>query len=224
MADAHFVFGVDLDGVVADYAQGFRNFVASQRGIDPESLPKRDAYDFNEWGIEPDQYERLHAEAVSKHHLLASLEAVAGAAESLWRLSDSGVWIRVITHRLYVNWGHVEAVTDTVRWLDDNEIPYRDICFLRDKPDVGADCYIDDAPSMIAALRESGNDVIVFDHSYNRDFPSPRAKTWPEVETMVMDRLLQWSGHLGVQSPMPGIDPGIERLRRSRARYKNNHQ
>ena len=34
-----------------------------------------------------------------------------------WRLSDAGVWIRIITHRLYVNWGHQEAVSDTVAWL-----------------------------------------------------------------------------------------------------------
>ena len=44
-------------------------------------------------------------------------------AESLWRLSDAGVWIRIITHRLYVNWGHAVAVADTVAWLDDTGIP-----------------------------------------------------------------------------------------------------
>ena len=68
-----------------------------------------------------------------------------GVAESLWRLSDAGVWIRIITHRLCVNWGHAVAVADTVAWLDDTGIPYRDICFLGAKPEVEADCYVDDA-------------------------------------------------------------------------------
>ena len=61
-----------------------------------------------------------------------------GVAESLWRLSDAGVWIRIITHRLCVNWGHAVAVADTVAWLDDTGIPYRDICFLGAKPEVEA--------------------------------------------------------------------------------------
>ena len=26
-----------------------------------------------------------------------------GAADALWRMSDAGIWIRIITHRLYVN-------------------------------------------------------------------------------------------------------------------------
>ena len=64
------------------------------------------------------------------------MPVVPGAAEALWRLSDAGVWIRLITHRLYANWGHAVAVADTVAWLDEAGIPYRDLCFLGDKPQV----------------------------------------------------------------------------------------
>ena len=215
---SRFVLGVDLDGVVADYVAGFAEFVAGRRGVNPDCLPSRESYDFSEWGISPEDFERLHRAAVVKHRLLSRLPAISGAAESLWRLSDAGVWIRVITHRLYVNWGHVEAVTDTVSWLDAHSIPYRDICFLGDKPDVGADCYIDDAPPHIAALRAGDNEVIVFDQSYNRDFASPRAATWPEVELQVMDMFARWRGPRGVQSQLPGMDPGIDRLSRHRSR------
>lgn len=203
---------------MADYESGFAQFVAAQRGIDPASLPARLSYDFNEWGVEPDDFERFHSTAITKHRLLAALPVIDGAAQSLWRLSDAGVWIRVITHRLYVNWSHVEAVTDTVNWLDEHSIPYRDICFLGDKPEVGADCYVDDAPHNITALRESGNDVIVFDQTYNRDHQPPRAATWADLEAQVMDRLVRWRGARGVQPQIPGIDPGIERLGRRRAR------
>src|SRR5690606_25865570 len=98
--------------------------------------------------------------AVLEQRILRDLPVIEGAAESLWRLSDAGVWIRVITHRLYVNWGHATSIADTVTWLDRERIPYRDICFLGAKPEVEADVYIDDGPHNIEALRALGNDVI----------------------------------------------------------------
>ena len=209
---ARFVFGVDLDGVVADYTAGFADFIATLRGIDPASLPEERSYDFREWGLEPGEFEQYHGAAVSEHRFLATLPAIDGASEALWRLSDAGVWIRVITHRLYVNWGHAEAVADTVLWLDRERIPYRDICFLGNKPEVEADCYVDDAPHNIAALRASGNDVIVFEQPYNRNEDEPRARTWQEVEQLVMQRYTTWRGDRGVQPQIPGIDAGTDRL------------
>ena len=215
---AQFVFGVDLDGVVADYTAGFAHFLARERGVDPASFPEQRSYDFREWGLAPGEYQLMHGRAVVEHRLLARLPAIAGAAEALWRLSDAGVWIRVITHRLYVNWGHAEAVADTVQWLDAERIPYRDICFLGNKPEVEADCYVDDAPHNIAALRAGGNHVIVFDQPYNSDEPEPRACDWQQVEQLVMERFVAWSGDLGVQPQFPEIDAGADRLLHRRAR------
>ena len=214
---ARFVFGVDLDGVVADYTTAFAEFVAAERGVDPASLPRQRSYDFREWGLSPSEFEQYHGRAVSEHRFLAKLPAIEGAAASLWRLSDAGVWIRVITHRLYVNWGHAEAVADTVQWLDANQIPYRDICFLGNKPEVEADCYVDDAPHNITALRSGGNHVIVFDQPYNREEAEPRAYNWQQVEQMVMERFADWRGNAGVQPQLPGIDPGTDRLLRRRS-------
>ncbi len=212
-----FVFGVDLDGVVADYTAGFAEFLASERGVDVDSLPEQRSYDFREWGLGADEYEQLHGRAVRDHRMLAELRPIEGAAEALWKLSDAGVWIRVITHRLYVNWGHAEAVADTVHWLDTECIPYRDICFLGNKPEVEADCYVDDAPHNIAALREGGNCVIVFDQPYNRDEAEPRALNWQDVEYLVMQRFTAWRGHAGVQPQLPGLDAGSDRLTRHRS-------
>jgi hypothetical protein len=134
-----------------------------------------------------------------------------GAAEALWRLSDAGVWIRIITHRLYVNWGHAVAVADTVEWLDRHAIPYRDICFLGRKPEVEADCYVDDSPDNIHALREAGNQVIVFDQPYNADVEGPRASTWEDVEHLVAAQVAERG--VPLQPRLPGVDDGIDRLR-----------
>ena len=207
-----FIFGVDLDGVVADYTEGLRAVVAEDKGVDPASLPHERSWDFREWGLDTAEFNRLHKKAVADLRMLATLPVIEGAADALWRLSDAGVWIRIVTHRLYVNWGHRAAVADTVSWLDDNQIPYRDICFLGAKPEIEADCYIDDAPHNIVELREEGNTVIVFDQPYNREFAEPRARTWAEVESIVVELLAQRGSAVEVQ--LPGIEAGADRLSR----------
>jgi 5'-nucleotidase len=139
------------------------------------------------------------------------LEPIEGAAETLWRLSDAGVWIRVVTHRLHVNGGHRAAVIDTVEWLDRAHIPYRDLCFLGAKPQVEADLYVDDSPDNIAALRKAGNEVVVFDQPYNQDQRAPRAHGWAEVEEIVMERFTERQGVHGVQTQLPGVDGTLGR-------------
>jgi len=209
--DQQIVLGVDLDGVVADHTGRFREIVSELRGVPVDSLPLDRSWDFHEWGFAPGEYELLHKTAVTEHDMIRTMPVIAGAADALWRLSDAGIWIRIITHRLYVNWAHERAVGDTAAWLDEHTIPYRDLCFLGRKPEVEADLYIDDAPHNVTALRARGNEVIVFDAPYNAELDGPRAGSWPEVEENVMERMARRG--IAVQAPLPiGDDP--DRLRR----------
>jgi 5'(3')-deoxyribonucleotidase len=209
-----FVLGVDLDGVCADYNESFRHIVAADRGVDPDSLPTRTDWGFDDWGIDTDDFLRLHRSAVVDKRMLRDLPVIDGCAEALWRLSDMGAWIRIITHRLYVNWGHETVVVDTVGWLDEHRVPYRDLCFLGAKPQVEADVYIDDAPHNVEGLRAAGNTVIVFDQSYNRDLDGLRARNWHEVEEIVTELA---SRKMAVQQQLPGLDAGADRLERRKS-------
>lgn len=209
MADRAFIFGVDLDGVCADHALAFRQVVADDFGVEASSLPLERSWGFSEWGLRDGDFERLHRIAVMERRMFRDMPVVRGAAEALWRLSDAGIWIRIITHRLYVNWGHEIAISDTAHWLDTHRLPYRDLCFLGAKPEVEADMYIDDAPHNIEALRELGNQVIVFDQPYNTGLTGPRATSWEDVEEIVIAA----AAALGaVQTSLPGIDAGAGRL------------
>jgi 5'-nucleotidase len=210
MSDGGFILGVDLDGVCGDYTRALRDVVAVEKGVEPDTLPVERSWDFGEWGLSPSDFERVHQAAVLDHRIFRTMPAIEGAAEVLWRLSDAGVWIRIITHRLYVNWGHAVAVADTVDWLDSAGIPYRDLCFLGAKPQVEADCYIEDAPHNVTALRSTGAHVVVFDQPYNRDVAGPRAKDWAEVENLVGDRVAELG--LTLQAPLPGFEDARNRL------------
>jgi len=213
-AAADFILGVDLDGVCGDYTGALRDVAIERTGADPATLPLERSWDFTEWGLTEEQFAELHQAAVVEHRIFRSMPVIEGAAETLWRLSDAGIWIRIITHRLYLNWGHATAVADTVDWLDEVGIPYRDLCFLGAKPQVEADCYVEDAPHNVAALRESGAEVIVFDQPYNRHVAGPRAADWAEVENLVGAQVAGLG--LMLQAPLPGMEDARNRLRRVR--------
>ncbi|HEV3225210.1 MAG TPA: hypothetical protein VGZ52_00175 [Acidimicrobiales bacterium] len=212
MPGSSFVLGVDLDGVCGDYTSAFADVVAAERHVDAIDLPSQRGWDFAEWALEDlGGFDSVHRRAVMDHRMFRTMPVMPGAAEALWRLSDAGVWIRIITHRLWVNWGHAIAVSDTVEWLDHHAIPYRDICFLGRKPEVEADCYVDDSPDVVAALRKAGNMVIVFDAPYNREFDAPRAETWTAVEELVTGLVADRG--IPLQAALPGLDEGPHRLR-----------
>ncbi len=194
--DHEFVFGVDLDGVCADFYAGLRTIAADWLEVSSDSLTEDVSYGLNEWGVPdaPGGYADLHRYAVTQRDLFLALRPIPGCATTLRRLSKSGVRIRVITHRLFIKHFHQTAVAQTIEWLDRYDIPYWDLCFMRDKDAVGADLYIDDAPGNISALRDAGHEVIVFANSTNRDCAAPRAESWDEVQDIVMARYDAWKG------------------------------
>ncbi len=187
---AELVLGVDLDGVCGDYTEALRRSVAARRGVDPRSLAEQRSFGtFAEWGLDAATFEEAHRAAVVEDRIFRTMPALPGVAEALWRLSDAGVWIRIITHRLLFNWAHEITAADTAAWLELQRIPYRDLCFIGDKPTVGADLYVDDSPRNVEALRSAGRRVIVFDQPYNRDLDGPRATDWEQLTAMVLDEL-----------------------------------
>jgi 5'(3')-deoxyribonucleotidase len=184
-----FVLGVDLDGVCADYESALRTSVAMRRGVDPASLPTQATTGhFAEWGLSAEGFREAHRTAVTEDRIFRTMQPYPGVAEVLWRLSDAGVWIRVITHRLLFNGLHEASAADTAVWLDQHDIPYRDLCFIGDKAMVGADVYLDDSPHNILALRDAGRTAVVFDQRYNRHLDGPRVHSWAEVEPLVLGR------------------------------------
>ncbi|MCC7241332.1 MAG: 5'-nucleotidase [Acidobacteria bacterium] len=186
-----FVLGVDLDGTCADFYNGLRPIAAEWLGVPADSLTSEVSWDLPEWGVAraPGGYPKLHHFAVTQRDLFRVLQPMPGAPQALRQLSDLGVRIRIITHRLLIKNFHRVAVQQTVEWLDGHDIPYWDLCFLADKSAVGADLYVEDSPRNVAQLRAEGHPTIVFTSSTNRHLAAPRADTWDEVLRMVTARM-----------------------------------
>jgi len=194
MSERAFVFGVDLDGVVADFYGGLRPIAAEWLGVDVETLSPRVSWGLAEWGVDraPGGYERLHRFAVTQRELFLRMPPMPGAPQALRRLSIEGVRIRIITHRLFIKYFHQVAVSQTIQWLDRHDIPYWDLCFMQQKTAVGADLYVEDSPVNVERLRAEGAKTIVFSNSTNEHLSPPRAGTWEEVLAQVLAEKEAW--------------------------------
>jgi 5'(3')-deoxyribonucleotidase len=192
--DRAFVFGVDLDGVVADFYGGLRPIAAEWLGVDVASLPERVSWGLVEWGVDraPGGYERLHRFAVTQRELFLRVPPMPGAPQALRQLSIEGVRIRIITHRLFIKYFHQVAVSQTIQWLDRHDVPYWDLCFMQEKTAVGADLYVEDSPVNVERLRAEGQKTIVFTNSTNEQLAGPRANTWDEVIELVLAEKRAW--------------------------------
>jgi len=194
MNDSKFVLGVDLDGVVADFYAGLRVIAAEWLDVPIESLSTNVSFGLNEWNVDraPGGYDALHRFAVTQRQLFKQLKPMKGAPATLRRLSSKNVRIRIITHRLYTKYFHQEAVRQTIEWLDHHDIPYWDLCFMKDKAAVGADLYIEDTPANIEQLRSDGNHTIIFTNSTNVHLDPPKADNWTDMEALVLKAQEEW--------------------------------
>jgi 5'(3')-deoxyribonucleotidase len=193
MDETDFIFGVDLDGVVGDFYGAMREIAAAWLDRPLESLTEDVSFGLEEWNIaEFGGYERLHRFAVTQRDLFRSMKPIKNASKILRKLSAGGIRIRIITHRLFLKYSHKATITQTVDWLDSYDIPYWDLCFMKDKGAVGAHVYIDDAPRNIEMLRANDCNCIVFSNSTNGGLRGPRADSWYEVENLVLRARDEW--------------------------------
>ena len=183
------VLGVDLDGVCANFYARMREIAAEWFERDVESLTLDVDYGLRAWGIQsPDEYASLHRFAVTQRGLFETMPMIDGARRVLRDLSEEGYRIRIITHRLFIRYFHEMAVRQTIVWLDQNGIPYWDLCFMKEKDQVGADVYIEDSPDNLDRLRHRGLHAICFANSTNTHIGAPRATNWDEVHRLVKER------------------------------------
>jgi beta-phosphoglucomutase-like phosphatase (HAD superfamily) len=186
MSVAGTIVGVDLDGVCSDFYGRMREIAAEWFECQIDDLTPEVSYGLREWGIEKsEQYESLHRFAVTQRGLFESSPMIHGARSYLRKLSNDGARIRIITHRLFIHYFHRTAVSQTIDWLDRHGIPYWDLCFMKEKEQVGADLYVEDTPKNVEALRKSGAYTICFANSTNTSISDPRAKTWKEVYELI---------------------------------------
>ncbi|MFE2728114.1 hypothetical protein [Kitasatospora sp. NPDC059327] len=139
MAGSDFVFGVDLDGVVADFYGYMRRVTAEWRDINLDELTTEVTFGLPERGLEPDddRYERLHRFAMnneaSSRTWTRSRDASSTSAAEPREGPDHDHHAPALPH------AHTPAaVLQTVHWLEHHAVPYRDLCFVKEKGEVSS--------------------------------------------------------------------------------------
>jgi len=202
-----FVLGLDLDGTCADFYGRMREIASEWTEQPLEVLPQEPEWGLGNWGIGSHNYTRFHRFAVTQRGLFETMKPIANAPQVIRRLGTEGIRIRIITHRLFIRYFHEVAVQQTVRWLDHWSIPYWDLCFMRDKGEVGAALYVEDSPENIQDLRAGNKEVLIFSNPTNEnlaDEPGGRARGWVEAEEMIRQRYYDWLDEHRLARP-PGV-------------------
>jgi 5'(3')-deoxyribonucleotidase len=142
--------GIDLDGVVTDFDNGWMSRYRDEFGADPRPAHAEPGAPEVMWnGLHhgthfPDMaafWEWVHSRHVFRH-----LDPLPGALEGLAKLAGDGHEIVVVSTK------PDRAVPDTLHWLADHQVPTREIHFLHDKHLVACDAYLDDSPLVLPRL------------------------------------------------------------------------
>ena len=148
--------GIDLDGVVANFTQGWMNFYNRDFGTNLVIADSQNWGDlvglthfthineFWEWSSDLDG-----------HSVFWHLDPFPGAVEAIRSLVDAGHQIVVITTKPDF------AVNDTYAWLDRHQIPAAEVHILEDKWLIDCEVYLDDGPHVLPGLVEHRADRTV---------------------------------------------------------------
>lgn len=179
------IINVDLDGVVDDFHWMFDHHY----GTDLRNTPVWEAWEH--LGISKGQFNSMIRKGVEAKRIWHEDPVIEGAREYLWRLSDDGHYIRIVTTRLVHKFSHSLIVKATADWLDKNDIPYRSIAFLGPgdrKSDYAADYAIDDSATNCFEMLDADINAVTFSRPWNQGYHGLLyLNTWEEFYDYVSD-------------------------------------
>ena len=149
--------GVDLDGVVADFTNGWisRYNAAFGAGItEAEATAWGAPAELTRFGTISEFWRWARTAGDGGRSLFSVLVPYPGAVDGLRALLDAA-HVAIITTK--PTW----AIPDTLAWLSALELPLREVHITSDKAAVECDVYVEDSPKQLAALRRHRPDAVV---------------------------------------------------------------
>ncbi len=194
---------VDLDGVVYPFHEVMALWTWQLRGekdwtnswewdTAPEMpLPAPSKWDFqDQWGMSEGEFQSAFRLGVDSDFVWTVGSPLGGSVAELWRLSDAGVYIRIVTQRLVHKNNHATVQEKTARWLDKWNVPYHEILYVgpkSSKSDFRADYAIDDNASIVEDyLSSSDVEAYLYERPWNEDTNLPNVYGWEEFTAIVL--------------------------------------
>ena len=148
--------GIDLDGVVANFTQGWMNFYNREFGtslVFDDSQNWGDLVDLTHFGDIEEFWD--WSSDLEGHSVFWHLDPFPGAVEALRDLADAGHQIIILTTKPSF------AVRDTFFWIERQWIPAAEIHILAEKWLVDCEVYLEDGPHLLPGLVEHRPDRTV---------------------------------------------------------------
>lgn len=174
--------GVDLDGVVADFASAANAWLANELGVAPVVVDRWDWYKSYGGDVEP-VWSRLWDEEVPAG-FFERVDTMPGALNGLDVLSAQGHELVFITAR------PATAAFDTKRWLDRLELGHHPLIFtfsMKTKRFTDTDLLLDDKGETVLSHLQLAKPAVLFKRDWNREWwhRVPSVSTWDEFVQMV---------------------------------------
>ncbi len=174
---------IDLDGVVANFNEGWIRFYNRQFGTSLE-VSQVDAWDvipklthFAHMGEFWDWAEDLDGVSLFRH-----LDTFPDALPALEKLVSWGHEIVIVTSKPDF------AIGDTYAWIGEKGIPTTEVHIVERKEQVEADVYLEDAPHQLYQLRRRRPEALVvrFARPWNHEIPGTETvASWADFLALV---------------------------------------
>ncbi len=145
---------VDLDGVVYGWVEHMAMLFATTTLTNysaPELMNLHRSWEvWEDWDIPKGEFNHYWDHWIREGIMYSGLfgdrriEPILGAREGMWKLSDNGWHIHIVTSRFDRSGLHEEAAMSTVAWLADTGIPYDSLTFTADKHNIMGEVIVDD--------------------------------------------------------------------------------
>ena len=151
---------VDLDNVVYDWVHAMSVWLLSNNAVDYETTEEmNDDYSkwkvWESWGMTQGEFFRWWRLGIEAEVIYAQGRLIPGARDALWVLSDAEWDINIATSRLTKFGLHGQIAFNTVNWLHNANIPYRQLSLVSDKTRIIADAIVDDrSDNMLTAAHK----------------------------------------------------------------------
>lgn len=191
--------GIDIDGVLYDFAGEFTRYAAKRLNVD--TLPQPTVWDFHteQWGLTSEQLAQLMGDALLSGELWSNGRPLHHGGpwyrcdgtdsyrmqDALWKLSDAGHTIVLVTDRLQGTPYERAAKSATREWLRKVGANYDELHFASDKTQFNCDIFLDDRPGAVPSMRLAGINAVYMQQAWNADYPYPRVSSWAQFITFV---------------------------------------
>lgn len=163
----------DVDGVIADYSSHYTDFLESACGLKSVKTDRKSYSFFEKYGITRQAEEQFNIDFI-KLGGFVHIPIYDGVIEVMNEIRKKGIKIVLLTAR--PSWIFKRLISDTYRWIKENDIPHDLLIWDKDKADAIINnvfpakviCMVEDRDKHALEVSHIGVNVLLLSKDYNK--------------------------------------------------------